>query len=132
MLALAAIISACGGAETTNTNANTNMLVTNQANLPAEFQTSPVPPSGNTTPGIPAPGSIDITNSQKGGTPTPGIPDPATIGKTPVPKGATPTPGIPDPATLKRQMNNPVSNTSATPPATEAESNVKVKTVRKP
>jgi hypothetical protein len=131
ILALIAINFACSPVETTNTNANTNVIVTNQANLPPGFSTSPVPPSGNTTPGIPDPANINVSNGAKGAT-TPGIPDPANIGK-PLPKGATPTPGIPDVNTLKRQSNPPLNNSAVKPPAvSDANSNIKVKTVRKP
>ena len=123
MVAAFALISACGGADTTNSNANN--ANTNQANLPPEFQNKPVTPSGNTTPGIPADPNISVNNPK--GTPTPGIPDPANMK---VPKGTTPTPGIPDPATLKRQMQMLRNGNVNAPPIGNA--NVKVKTVRKP
>jgi hypothetical protein len=133
MLAFVAISSACSSTEpTTNTNANTNIVVTNQANLPPGFSTSPVPPSGNTTPGIPDPKNINVSNAPKGATPTPGIPDPKNMGK-PLPKGATPTPGIPDVNTMKRQTNPPLSNSTDKPPTVnDMKSNTQTKTVRKP
>lgn len=123
MVAAFALISACGGADTTNTNANVNA---NQANLPSEFNQQPIQPSGNTTPGIPANPNISVNNPN--GTPTPGIPSPANMNK--IPKGTTPTPGIPDPATLKRQMQQLRNGNVNAPPIGNA--NVKVKTVRKP
>ncbi len=126
MLALMAINSGCTATQSPNTNAsvNTNTAAANQASLPPEFKTEPVPPSGNTTPGIPDPANAN--NVPKGTTPTPGIPDPTKM--TPVPKGATPTPGIPDAATLKKQSKTlPMS--SDNPAVTN--SNVK-QPVRKP
>ena len=132
ILALIAINSACSSVETTNTNANTAVIVNNQTNLPPGFNTQPVQPSGNTTPGIPDPANINVTNAPKGATPTPGIPDPANIGK-PLPKGATPTPGIPDVNAMKRQNNPPLSNSANQPPAiSDTKTNTQVKTVRKP
>jgi hypothetical protein len=93
---------ACTSTETLNTNANLNSNI--PANLPPGFSTNAVPPSGNSTPGIPDPNNMNANNVPKGATPTPGIPDPKDIGK-PMQKGTTPTPGIPDPETLKRQAN---------------------------
>jgi hypothetical protein len=123
IVAAFAMISACGGADTTNTNSNVNA---NQANLPPEFQTKPISPSGNTTPGIPADPNISVNNPN--GTPTPGIPDPANVNK--IPKGTTPTPGIPDEKTLRKQMLQLRNGNVNAPPIGNA--NVKVKTVRKP
>ena len=60
-----------------------------------------IPPSLNTTPGIPDPKVAN--NVPKGVTPTPGIPSPDEL-KKPFKPGATPTPGIPDPETLRKQM----------------------------
>ena len=128
ILALIAINSACSSVETPNTNANTNVIVNNPTNLPPGFSTSPVPPSSNTTPGIPAPGNINISNGAKGAT-TPGIPDPANINK--VPRGVTPTPGIPA-NSLKRQGNPPLSEVNTPPTVSDSNSNIKVRTVRKP
>ncbi len=117
IVAAAAMISACGGGDTANSNANAN-----QANLPPEFQQQPISPSGNTTPGIPANPNVNVNNPN--GTPTPGIPDPANL--TPK-KGVTPTPGIPDEKTLREQMKKLQGNVNASPA-----SNSKPKTVRKP
>ena len=97
----------CGGSAPANANANSNTNHTttlDPANLPPGLSASPVPPSSNSTPGIPA----NLTQLPKGATPTPGIPDPATIKKGFKP-GATPTPGIPSPEEIRRQMNNPGS-----------------------
>lgn len=107
-----AIISACSTATAPNGNSNSasNPNSANQANIPPEFQTTPITPGGNSTPGIPDPSSVNMNSQPKGATPTPGIPDPKTINKTPVPKGATPTPGIPPPEELKKQMNRTLNN----------------------
>jgi len=108
---LVALIPACSTASAPGGNSNSvSTNSANQANIPPEFQTKPVTPDGNSTPGIPDPNSVNMNSVPKGTTPTPGIPDPKTIGKTPVPKGATPTPGIPDPETLKKQMNRTLNN----------------------
>ena len=123
MVAAFAMIAACGGGNNANSNANVNA---NEVNLPPEFQQTPISPSGNTTPGIPANPNVSVNNPN--GTPTPGIPDPANMNK--IPKGTTPTPGIPDPATLKRQMQQLRNGNVNAPPTGNA--NVKVKTVRKP
>ncbi len=96
--------AACSSAEAPNANANTG-----NANLPPEFSGNVVTPSGNSTPGIPDPNTMNANNVPKGATPTPGIPDPKDIGK-PMPKGATPTPGIPDAETLKRQARTVITN----------------------
>jgi hypothetical protein len=104
---LVAIIGACSSTNAPNSNTVSN---SNTINIPPEFSNKPVTPSGNSTPGIPDPNSVNVNRIPQGITPTPGIPDPKTIGKTPVPKGATPTPGIPDPETLKRQMNQRITN----------------------
>ncbi|HEY0462321.1 MAG TPA: hypothetical protein VGC97_24525 [Pyrinomonadaceae bacterium] len=105
---LVAIVSACTSANAPggNTVSNSNSAT----NIPPEFSNKPVTPSGNSTPGIPDPSTVNVNRMPTGTTPTPGIPDPKTIGKTPVPKGATPTPGIPDPETLKKQMNQTIKN----------------------
>lgn len=100
---------ACTGASAPGINTNTASSSNTTSNIPPEFSTSPVAPSGNQTPGIPDPKYVNI-NVNQGTTPTPGIPDPKTIGKTPVPKGATPTPGIPDEKTLREQMQKLSSN----------------------
>lgn len=95
-------VAGCSSAETPNTNAA-------NANMPPEFSTNAITPSGDSTPGIPDPNTINANNVPKGATPTPGIPDPKDIGK-PLPKGATPTPGIPDEETLKRQARTVITN----------------------
>lgn len=128
ILALIAINSACSPADVPNTNANTNVVVNSPTNLPPGFSTSPVPPSGNTTPGIPAPGNVNISNGAKGAT-TPGIPAPGDVNK--VPRGITPTPGI-SANSLKRQSNPPLSDVNAPPAMSDSNSNIKVRTVRKP
>ena len=106
---LVALIPACTSASAPAGNANSaNSNSANQANIPPEFQTKPITPSGNSTPGIPDPNAVN-TNLQKGTTPTPGIPDPKELNK-PMKPGATPTPGIPSPEELKRQMNRTLNN----------------------
>ncbi|HEY8559021.1 MAG TPA: hypothetical protein VIL74_01360 [Pyrinomonadaceae bacterium] len=110
---LTALAPACSTAPVANSN-SANINSPNQANIPPEFQAKPITPSGNATPGIPDPSTVNINSVPKGATPTPGIPDPKTIGKTPMPKGATPTPGIPSPEELKRQMNRTISNANIT------------------
>lgn len=121
LVSFAVLISACSSTETTNVNTNTN---TNQVvgagsvtvdanNLPEGLSVSPVPPSANTTPGIPDPKVANTVT--KGATPTPGIPDPAEL-KKPFKPGATPTPGIPSPDQLRRQMQRNV-NVNTPPPA---------------
>lgn len=124
---------ACQSAPAPNGGANSANTVTNidPQNMPPGLSGSQVPPSGNSTPGIPA---SNAAVPPKGGTPTPGIP--ANAGK-PLPKGATPTPGIPDPETLKRQMNQPVGNiNSANPPRSDANTasggENQTRTVRRP
>ncbi len=109
LLSYAVFISACSSS--TDTNANTNTVgvgnVTVDANnLPEGLSASPLPPSANTTPGIPDPKAANVI--QKGATPTPGIPDPAEL-KKPFKPGATPTPGIPSPEELRRQMQRNVN-----------------------
>ena len=112
---LAAFISACSTATAPGGNSNSaNINSPSQSNIPPEFQAKPITPSGNSTPGIPDPSTVNINSIPKGTTPTPGIPDPKTIGKTPVPKGATPTPGIPSPEELRRQMNRTITNSNIT------------------
>ena len=104
---LVAFITACSTATAPSTNSNT--VSNSNANIPPEFQTQPVTPSGNSTPGIPDPNSVNMNSVPKGATPTPGIPDPSELNK-PRKPGATPTPGIPDPETLKKQMNQTIKN----------------------
>jgi hypothetical protein len=103
----AGMFAACGGGSNSNTNTNANLgagqgnLAVDANNLPEGLSTQPIPPSANTTPGIPAPG--EANNVPKGATPTPGIPSAEEL-KKPFKPGATPTPGIPDPATLRKQI----------------------------
>jgi hypothetical protein len=106
---LAVLMPACSTAPSGNSNSVSNANSATQANIPPEFQAKPVTPSGNSTPGIPDPSSVNMNSLPKGATPTPGIPDPAAL-KKPVPKGATPTPGIPPPEELKKQMNRTLNN----------------------
>jgi len=101
------LCTACSTA--TAPNANSNTANTSNANIPPEFSTQPVTPSGNSTPGIPDPSTVNMNSMPKGTTPTPGIPDPKNLNK-PMKPGATPTPGIPDPETLKKQMNRTLNN----------------------
>lgn len=120
---------ACSSAgEKTSNSANSANVMTNidPKNMPPGLSGSPIPPSGNSTPGIPDLKSGNA-NLSKGTTPTPGIPDEETLKKQlsgKMPKGATPTPGIPDEATLKKQMNQPanvnVPNPEAANTATSA------------
>ena len=125
---LVALNTACPTASSPSSNSNTasNVSTTSPANVPPEFSTSPVTPSGNSTPGIPDPKSANLSNMPKGATPTPGIPDPKTIGKTPVPKGATPTPGIPDDKTRKEETNKTLSNKNIELPKNKKELEKKV------
>lgn len=102
---LVGLSAACSTATAPGSNSARNPNANGQTNIPPEFSTQTITPSGNATPGIPDPNAANLSNVPKGATPTPGIPDPKSIGKTPVPKGATPTPGIPSPEELKKQMN---------------------------
>lgn len=102
------LLSGCGGAGVTNSNVansnnNTNgngLQKVDANNLPPGLSASPITPTANATPGIPAPANANVP---KGATPTPGIPDPKDIGK-PLKPGATPTPGIPSPEEIRRQL----------------------------
>ena len=117
LLIAASFILACGSPQTnTNTNTKANIAV-NNSNIPPEFSTTPIPPSPNSTVGIPA---NVAGNVAPGATPTPGIPDPKLVNKK-VKPGATPTPGIPDPETIRRQMQgletpNQNANPNLAPP----------------
>ena len=121
--------SACSTATAPNSGGNTNAsAATNAAapvNIPPEFSNAPIPPSGNSTPGIPDPSNINAVTS--GATPTPGIPDSNKIGKTPVPKGATPTPGIPPPEVLREQMNRTIKDANVVNQATKTVEEVEKK-----
>ena len=131
---IAAIFTACLSAnEPANSNAvsNTNTIT----NIPPEFSNRPIEPSGNSTPGIPDPKTVNMNAVTKGTTPTPGIPDPKNM-NTAVPKGATPTPGIPDQANLKKQMErrrpaNMVNQIPKNEKELEKTINDTLKTVRK-
>ena len=124
----AVFISACGSAES-NMNVNSNPAVgagnvnVDPNNMPPGLSTSPIPPSANTTPGIPDP--KEASNIPKG-TPTPGIPDAANL-KKPFKPGATPTPGIPDPETLRRQLQGN-KNVTGPPPVQGDEPMMKKRT----
>lgn len=121
--------------KTSNSAKNTNIITNiDPKNLPPGLSASPIPPSANTTPGIPDPKSVNA-NLQKGATPTPGIPDEKTLKKQitgTAPKGATPTPGIPDPEVLKKQLGNSAANTNPIPPSQPTDGGDRPRTVRKP
>jgi hypothetical protein len=121
LLWLAIFAVACGSSTETNSNVNVNQTVgtgnvtVDPNNLPEGLSASPIPPSANTTPGIPDPKNANAI--PKGATPTPGIPSPADL-KKPFKPGATPTPGIPSPEELRRQMQRSTNvNVNAQPPA---------------
>ena len=118
LLAAVAVSSACTSAEPNANaaqNSNTNVMVNiDPKDLPPGLTASPLPPSTNTTPGIPPANQVNLP--PKGGTPTPGIPDPKTLNK-PMKPGATPTPGIPDADTLRRQMQRPATDVNKPAPA---------------
>ena len=120
LILVAALIAAifaggCSGSSS-NSNANANQgaglgnVAVDANNMPEGLSASPIPPSANTTPGIPDPKAAN--NLPKGTTPTPGIPSPDEL-KKPFKPGATPTPGIPDPETLRRQMQRQVNSNAA-------------------
>jgi len=104
---LVALCTACSTA--TAPSGNTNTASNSNANIPPEFSTQPVTPSGNSTPGIPDANTVNMNSVPKGATPTPGIPDPKNLNK-PMKPGATPTPGIPSPEELKKQQNRTLNN----------------------
>ena len=104
------LVSLCTACPTaTAPSGNSNTASNSSSNIPPEFSNQPVTPSGNSTPGIPDPRTVNMNSVPKGATPTPGIPDPKNLNK-PMKPGATPTPGIPDPKTLKEQMNRTLNN----------------------
>jgi hypothetical protein len=116
---------ACSSTDTvsnSNANFNANQVVgvgnvnVDPNNLPEGLSASPVPPSSNTTPGIPDPKAANAV--PKGTTPTPGIPSAEELKKGMKP-GATPTPGIPSPDEIRRQMQG---NANAGTPTTSGES----------
>jgi hypothetical protein len=119
LLGISFILAGCGEPSSTNINVNATTANSNAAvkldpaNLPDGLKPEAIPPSANTTPGIPP----SVTNLPKGATPTPGIPDLATIKKG-VKPGATPTPGIPSQEEIRKSMgqsptdvNKPVTGT---------------------
>lgn len=76
--------------------------------MPEGLNPTQVPPSANSTPGIPP----VVTSLPKGATPTPGIPSEAELKKGLKP-GVTPTPGIPSEAELRKAMGKPPANVNA-------------------
>lgn len=124
IIATASFGLACGTTEKqSNSTANSansagNGVVTiNPANMPEGLSTKPVEPSGNATPGIPDPKSIN-TNSKPAN--VPGISDANGMLKQ-LPKGTTPTPGIPSPDQIKKQMNQKVDISEVNDPKKAAE-----------
>lgn len=100
-------LACSGGNETANSNtANANsiangVVITNPANMPEGLSTKPVEPSGNATPGIPDPKTVNANAKPAN---VAGISDANGMVKQ-LPKGATPTPGIPSPDQIKKQMS---------------------------
>lgn len=128
LLSFAIFASACGSSTDSNANVNTNQIgsgnVTVDANnLPPGFNAGPIPPSSNSTPGIPDPANVNKV--PKGATPTPGIPSPDQLRKAMKP-GATPTPGIPSPEELRKQLQRS-SNVDVNRPATSSDSPMMMK-----
>ncbi|HEX8289669.1 MAG TPA: hypothetical protein VF556_16925 [Pyrinomonadaceae bacterium] len=85
---------ACGSSTpttTSSTNAASTPVKVDEKDIPPEFSTKPITPSGNSTPGIP---------------------DEKNIGK-PIQKGATPIPGIPNEKTLEKQLKGAPTNANA-------------------
>ena len=99
------LVTSCGRSAETNSNAaNSNgiratMQTVDANNLPPGLSASPVAPSANTTPGIPA---VSNANVPRGTTLTPGNPDSKNTNVVLKP-GGTPIPGI-DPDRGRRQM----------------------------
>jgi hypothetical protein len=106
--------SACQSNTAPNANANSANSLTNidPKNMPPGLSGSPVPATGEATPGIPSANAVAP------------------------PKGATPTPGIPDPETLKKQMNQTTNANAANLPRSDAgattDGESRPRTVRKP
>ena len=130
--------AACSGESAPNGNSNSASSSNTSTNVPPEFRDVNVPPSGNSTPGIPPANQANVNlKPDSNGMIAPGIPAANKINK-PVTKGATPTPGIPDPATLKKQANTLIKDANVVNQAPktmkDAEKQIKdgVKTVRKP
>ena len=128
VLSFAILVSACGSSTDTNSNVNqtvgTGNVNVDANNLPPGFSASPIPPSSNSTPGIPDPANANKV--PKGATPTPGIPDPGELRK-PFKPGATPTPGIPSPEELRKQLNRNVSAGEVNKPATSSDTPMMMK-----
>ncbi|HEV8590468.1 MAG TPA: hypothetical protein VGQ55_00070 [Pyrinomonadaceae bacterium] len=122
---MALLGTACGSVGGANVNVNANTGASANSNvatsldpnkMPDGMSASPIPPSANSTPGIPAPGNVNVEPSP-GGSPTPGIPDAANLNK-PFKPGATPTPGIPSPEELRRQLQR---SANGMPPPTKGD-----------
>lgn len=124
LLSFAIAASACASSSNSNVNQAGNGNVAIDANnLPPGLSASPIPPSSNSTPGIPDPANANQV--PKGATPTPGIPGPDELRK-PAKPGATPTPGIPSPEELRRQLQRNV-NVDVNRPATSSDSPMMMK-----
>ncbi len=91
--ALCAISFGCSSA--------TNSTNSNQANIPSEFSNKQIVTNGNSVPGI-DPKNINVAPNPNG-TPTPGIPAPGNVNIKP--SGAK-TPGIPSEKELKQMQSN--------------------------
>lgn len=127
LLAISAGLLACGSAEPTSnqnvTNLNSAQADANRpvnvdpANLPPGFDTKPLQPSANSTPGIPADGQANLKVDPN--VEIPGIPNAANLNK-PMKPGPNPTPGIPDPETLKRQLKEVHKDANVPPPPPNA------------
>jgi ABC-type Fe3+-hydroxamate transport system substrate-binding protein len=115
-VAPALLAAACGGgvesnSNSVNANATSATIQTVDANnLPPGLSASPVVPSGNSTPGIPA---VANANVPRGATPTPGIPD-AKNARVVLKPGGTPIPGI-DPERVRRQMQQQTNGANGNP-----------------
>jgi len=122
---------ACQSMQTTDTNANTGNVQTGEldpANMPPGLSTSPLPLTGEPTPGIPHPANANKVPTQD----VPGIPDLTKPGTTPVPKNTPPIPGIPSQETLKRQMNTQLTDTNVVNNPPKGESNTNSRPPEKP
>ncbi len=101
---------ACGTTENSTNSANSAgnkpVITNNPANLPEGLSPKPIEPSGNATPGIPDPKTVNANSIPKGTTPTPGIPDPTK--PTPQAKNTPKIPGIPTEEELKKMQNQKV------------------------
>jgi hypothetical protein len=124
IIASASLGLACGSSDNTSSNANSAntagngpVVITNPANMPEGLSNKPVEPSGNATPGIPDPKSVNTNNRPAN---VPGISDANGMMKQ-LPKGTTPTPGIPSPEQIKKQMNQKVDISVVNDPKKAAE-----------